>query len=94
VNGLPGLTGYWQVNGKNKTTFNEMVAMDLFYLKNMSISLDLKIILKTCSVIAEQLFESRPAAQSNRQDHDPRRSAAPGSQDTGDRTPSTQILPS
>ena len=37
MNGLPGLTGYWQVNGKNKTTFNEMIAMDLFYLKNMSI---------------------------------------------------------
>src|SRR4030095_12409644 len=32
VNGLPGLTGYWQVNGKNKTTFNEMIAMDLCYL--------------------------------------------------------------
>ena len=25
VNGLPGLTGYWQVNGKNKTTFNQMI---------------------------------------------------------------------
>src|ERR1043166_3622572 len=94
VNGLPGLTGYWQVNGKNKTTFNQMIAMDLFYLKNVSILLDLKIMLKTCSVIAEQLFESRPAAQSNRQDHDPRRSAAPDSQDGGHRTPSTQILPS
>ena len=35
MNGLPGLTGYWQVNGKNKTTFNEMIAMDLFYLKNI-----------------------------------------------------------
>jgi exopolysaccharide production protein ExoY len=27
VNGLPGLTGYWQVNGKNKTTFNQMIWM-------------------------------------------------------------------
>jgi len=68
VNCLPGLTGYWQVNGKNKTTFNEMIAMDLFYLKNMSVLLDLKIILKTCSVITAELFESRPAAQCNRQD--------------------------
>ena len=59
VNGLPGLTGYWQVNGKNKTTFNEMVAMDLFYLENVSILLDLKIMLKTGAVIAGQLFESR-----------------------------------
>jgi lipopolysaccharide/colanic/teichoic acid biosynthesis glycosyltransferase len=66
VNGLPGLTGYWQVNGKNKTTFNEMIAMDLFYLENVSILLDLKIMLKTGAVIAGQLFESRLAAQRNR----------------------------
>jgi len=72
VNGLPGLTGYWQVNGKNKTTFNEMIAMDLFYLKNMSILLDLKIMLKTCAVIAGQLFESRTAAQPGRQGGSPR----------------------
>ncbi len=31
VNGPPGLTGYWQVNGKNKTTFSEMIAMDISY---------------------------------------------------------------
>ena len=68
MNGLPGLTGYWQVNGKNKTTFNQMIAMDLFYLKNMSILLDLRIMLKTCTVIAEQLFESRLAARRGRQD--------------------------
>jgi exopolysaccharide production protein ExoY len=68
VNGLPGLTGYWQVNGKNKTTFNRMITMDLFYLKNMSILLDLRIMLKTCTVIAEQLFESRLAARRGRQD--------------------------
>jgi lipopolysaccharide/colanic/teichoic acid biosynthesis glycosyltransferase len=59
VNGLPGLTGYWQVNGKNKTTFYEMIVMDLFYLKNLSILLDLKIIFKTCTVIAGQLLESQ-----------------------------------
>jgi lipopolysaccharide/colanic/teichoic acid biosynthesis glycosyltransferase len=72
VNGLPGLTGYWQVNGKNKTTFNEMIAMDLFYLKNMSILLDLKIMLKTGPALAWQLFEFRPAAQRGRQDGSPR----------------------
>ena len=79
VNGLPGLTGYWQVNGKNKTTFKEMIAMDLFYLKNMSILLDLKIMLKTSAAIAEQLVESRLAAQRSRQNG--RR-----------RSPTTQIL--
>jgi lipopolysaccharide/colanic/teichoic acid biosynthesis glycosyltransferase len=82
VNGLPGLTGYWQVNGKNKTTFNEMIAMDLFYLKNVSILLDLKIMLKTGAVIAGQLFESQPAA------HTHARSRQSGKR----RSPTTQIL--
>jgi lipopolysaccharide/colanic/teichoic acid biosynthesis glycosyltransferase len=67
ANGLPGLTGYWQVNGKNKTTFNEMIAMDLFYLENVSILLDLKIMLKTGAVIAGQLFESQLAAHTHRE---------------------------
>ncbi|MBO0696463.1 MAG: sugar transferase, partial [Verrucomicrobia bacterium] len=71
VNGMPGLTGYWQVNGKNKTTFNEMIVMDLFYLKNVSLLLDLKIMLKTCDVIASQLIESRLSAQHPRQDSTP-----------------------
>ena len=66
VNGLPGLTGYWQVNGKNKTTFNEMIAMDLFYLENVSILLDLKIMLKTGAVIAGQLFEFQSRQSGNR----------------------------
>jgi lipopolysaccharide/colanic/teichoic acid biosynthesis glycosyltransferase len=68
VNCLPGLTGYWQVNGKNKTTFREMIAMDLFYLKNMSILFDLKIMLKTGTAIAGQLFESSHAPQRSRQE--------------------------
>ena len=76
VNGLPGLTGHWQVNGKNKTTFNEMILMDLFYLENMSLLLDLKIMLKTGAVIAGQLLESQQTTQRNR-------SAANGTQLAG-----------
>jgi lipopolysaccharide/colanic/teichoic acid biosynthesis glycosyltransferase len=97
VNGLPGLTGYWQVNGKNKTTFNEMIVMDLFYLKNLSILLDLKIMFKTCAVIAAQLVESRLAAQHNRQDTT-LSSPAPilqtlvGSAQKSPRSPTTTIL--
>ena len=49
VNALPGLTGYWQVNGKNKTTFTEMINMDIFYTKNLSLWLDLTIILRTAT---------------------------------------------
>ena len=67
VNCLPGLTGYWQVNGKNKTTFRQMIVMDLIYLRNMSIWLDLKIMLKTGTVMAGQFFESRQAPHRSRQ---------------------------
>jgi lipopolysaccharide/colanic/teichoic acid biosynthesis glycosyltransferase len=59
INAPPGLTGYWQVNGKNKTTFTQMIAMDLFYAKNMSLWLDLVILLRTFPAIAEQVLESR-----------------------------------
>jgi exopolysaccharide production protein ExoY len=92
VNGLPGLTGYWQVNGKNKTTFNEMIAMDLFYLKNMSVLLDLKIMLKTCSVIAGQILESRPAVRPARHAQAPHSPSPPARQGGNHRAPTTQIL--
>ena len=59
VNAPPGLTGYWQVNGKNKTTFSEMIAMDLFYANNMSLWLDLTIMLKTIPALIGQMLESR-----------------------------------
>jgi lipopolysaccharide/colanic/teichoic acid biosynthesis glycosyltransferase len=61
VNAAPGLTGYWQVNGKNKTTFSEMIDMDIFYTKNMSVWLDLTIILKTFPAVMAQLIETRDA---------------------------------
>ena len=61
VNAAPGLTGYWQVNGKNKTTFTEMIKMDIFYTKNMSFWLDVTIMLKTFPAIFMQLAESRLA---------------------------------
>src|SRR5438309_2035992 len=63
MNGLPGLTGYWQVNGKNKTTFNEMIRMDVAYLNNISILFDLQIMLRTGATIARELFESRQVAR-------------------------------
>src|SRR6201994_3626200 len=58
VNAAPGLTGYWQVNGKNKTTFTEMINMDIYYSKNMSMSLDLLIIVKTFPAILAQVIET------------------------------------
>jgi exopolysaccharide biosynthesis polyprenyl glycosylphosphotransferase len=43
----PGITGLWQVSGRNRLTFDEMIKLDLFYIENWSLLLDLKIILKT-----------------------------------------------
>jgi lipopolysaccharide/colanic/teichoic acid biosynthesis glycosyltransferase len=43
----PGLTGLWQVKGRSRTTFEEMVRMDLLYLRKRSLWLDIKIILQT-----------------------------------------------
>ncbi|GAB4390630.1 MAG: hypothetical protein Kow0025_23980 [Thermodesulfovibrionales bacterium] len=43
----PGITGLWQVKGRSSTTFDEMVRMDLKYVADWSLWLDLKIILKT-----------------------------------------------
>jgi lipopolysaccharide/colanic/teichoic acid biosynthesis glycosyltransferase len=60
VNAPPGLTGYWQVNGKNKTTFSEMIAMDIFYARKMNVWLDLEIIMKTLPALIEQLLDGRP----------------------------------
>jgi lipopolysaccharide/colanic/teichoic acid biosynthesis glycosyltransferase len=63
VNAQPGLTGYWQVNGKNKTTFTEMINMDIFYTKNMSLWLDLTILVKTFPAVLAQVIETRFAAR-------------------------------
>ena len=54
LNALPGLTGLWQVSGKNKTTFEEMIKLDIRYARQSSIRLDLKIVLMTFPVLLEQ----------------------------------------
>lgn len=43
----PGITGLWQVHGRSKTSFDEMVRLDLQYAKSQSLWLDLKILVKT-----------------------------------------------
>jgi exopolysaccharide biosynthesis polyprenyl glycosylphosphotransferase len=43
----PGITGYWQVMGRQTTTYNERIEMDMFYIDHWSIWLDLFIIAKT-----------------------------------------------
>lgn len=43
----PGLTGLWQVCGRGRTSFDEMVRLDLWYARHWSLWLDLKILLRT-----------------------------------------------
>ena len=43
----PGITGLWQVSGRSNLTFDEMVMLDIYYAENWSLSLDLRIILRT-----------------------------------------------
>ena len=43
----PGLTGLWQVSGRYRVSFEQMVQLDIYYIENWSAWLDLKIILKT-----------------------------------------------
>jgi undecaprenyl-phosphate galactose phosphotransferase len=47
----PGVTGYWQVEGRSDTGYDERIRMDEWYIKNQSFLLDLKIILKTLKVM-------------------------------------------
>ena len=54
---LPGITGLWQVSGKNKTTFKEMIDLDISYVLNRSVWLDLAIMLRTLPVLAVQFKE-------------------------------------
>ena len=50
-NALPGLTGLWQVSGKNSTTFSRMIELDLEYIRHRSLLLDLRIMALTIPVV-------------------------------------------
>ena len=57
---VPGLTGLWQVSGKNRTTFREMMALDVRYAKRPALPLDVMIFLKTVPAIVGQIMD-RPS---------------------------------
>lgn len=56
---VPGLTGLWQVSGKNNTTFEEMIQLDVNYIKRKSLWLDIWIIVKTIPALLIQMIETR-----------------------------------
>jgi exopolysaccharide biosynthesis polyprenyl glycosylphosphotransferase len=51
LNILPGCTGLWQALGRSSVTFEEMVILDLYYISNMTLWMDLRIVLETFPVI-------------------------------------------
>jgi lipopolysaccharide/colanic/teichoic acid biosynthesis glycosyltransferase len=55
----PGLTGLWQVSGKNKTTFVEMIQLDIRYARNRTFWMDLVILLRTFPALVVQVWENR-----------------------------------
>ncbi|MGH7945050.1 MAG: sugar transferase [Opitutaceae bacterium] len=61
LNSVPGLTGLWQVSGKNRTTFDEMVRLDIAYAQRRSLLTDLWIILRTLPALWTQISDTRSA---------------------------------
>lgn len=47
----PGLTGLWQVSGRSDVTYEDRVRLDMFYIRNYSIWLDLQLMLRTLPVV-------------------------------------------
>jgi exopolysaccharide biosynthesis polyprenyl glycosylphosphotransferase len=48
---VPGMTGLWQVSGRSDVPFHDMVRLDLHYIRNWSLALDLEIILRTVPAV-------------------------------------------
>jgi lipopolysaccharide/colanic/teichoic acid biosynthesis glycosyltransferase len=62
---VPGLTGLWQVSGKNRTTFEQMIQLDVAYAQNLSLWLDLRIILRTIPALWGQYCDLRLAKRTD-----------------------------
>lgn len=55
---LPGMTGLWQVSGKNKLSFMQMIRLDIAYMNTISPLLDIKILLLTLPTVIGLVFEA------------------------------------
>jgi lipopolysaccharide/colanic/teichoic acid biosynthesis glycosyltransferase len=64
---VPGITGLWQVSGKNKLTFKEMVRLDIKYARASSLYTDVTIILKTVPAILTQVYDGISKKSKGRQ---------------------------
>jgi len=50
----PGLTGYWAANGRSSTTYEQRINMELYYVSNISLKLDIKIFFKTITSVLKR----------------------------------------
>lgn len=50
----PGLTGYWAANGRSDTTYAERVQMELYYIDNISLKMDIAIFFKTVIAVIKK----------------------------------------
>ena len=57
---VPGLTGLWQVSGKNELTFKQMVRLDIRYARELSVGLDTRTFFRTFPAILTQLTGRKP----------------------------------
>ena len=48
---VPGITGLWQVSGRSEVPFHDMVRLDLHYIRNWSLALDVEILLRTIPAV-------------------------------------------
>ena len=54
TNVKPGITGLWQISGRSRTTFEQRIAMDRWYIRNWSFWHDLIILLRTVNVVCNK----------------------------------------
>jgi lipopolysaccharide/colanic/teichoic acid biosynthesis glycosyltransferase len=59
---LPGLTGLWQVSGKNRLTFSEMIECDIKYVRTQSLWLDVQIMVRTIPTVIAEVKDSQQSA--------------------------------
>lgn len=65
-NAAPGLTGLWQVSGKNRLSFEQMIALDIEYSVRKSLWLDSSIVLRTAPAILQQVSDLIAAKRARR----------------------------
>jgi len=59
--GMPGITGLWQVSGRNDRTFDEMCLLDYYYLCNRSARLDARLLVRTVWTVVQEIRLKRKA---------------------------------